>query len=96
MGGSGPGFMWGLVFQAPVPTLPLRPPYDKVREGAAAFLPQPLEPRPKELSRQLPGVSAKLCIVWLFIHRGVLSIASSVSLWSPERRNPAENAQGQR
>lgn len=34
--------------------------------------------------------------VWLFIHRGVASVASSVSLWNRQRRNPAENAQGQR
>ncbi|XP_032346566.1 uroporphyrinogen-III synthase isoform X1 [Camelus ferus] len=28
--------------------------------------------------------------------RGVISTASSVSLWNPQRRNPAKNAQGQR
>ncbi|KAM5321387.1 uroporphyrinogen-III synthase isoform 2-T4 [Glossophaga mutica] len=37
-----------------------------------------------------------ICSIWSFIHRGVLSAASSVSVWSPQRRNPAENAQGQR
>lgn len=46
--------------------------------------------------RAAPGVSTRLCEVWFFIHRGVLSTASSVSLRSPQRGNPAENAQGQR